>query len=324
MNDVLCVGDAMIDAFLTIHEASLHCRLNDKDCELCVRYGEKIPVETCCFLLGGIACNVSVGLSRLGLKTHLVAEIGDDEFSEKIMRGLTKEGVDVAFVQQTTGASASFTIGINFKGERTLFVEHVVRTHDFAFEATTAPWVFLGGLGKEWKGAYKKTVAFVQKNKAKLTFTPGSQQFEEGTESFRNVVEAAYVLLVNLSEAQKILSTPEDNTSVLLTKLQQLGPKIVSITDGNNGSCAVNEHGKVFSIGILPSPVIEKTGAGDAYASGFLGSLILNQPVSEAMRWGAINAASVVGKIGAQEGLLDRETIEVRVQHYPEFVAERV
>lgn len=334
--DIICVGDAMVDAFLTIEEASLHCRLNQKDCELCVRYGEKIPVETCCFLLGGIACNVAVSVSRLGFQSALVGEIGDDEFSEKIIRGLSQEGVDTAYLQQTTGTSASFTIGINFKGERTLFVEHVVRTHDFPFEGMTAPWVFLGGLGREWESAYQRTVAFVKQSGAKLAFTPGSQQFEEGVGRFIDVVNVSQALFINLDEAVKMSNVPPlaDQTSnvrgnvqsikQLLETLQAMGPMIVSITDGKNGSFALDEEGRMFQLDILAAPVVQKTGAGDAYTAGFLAALASGQPVSEAMRWGAINAASVVGKIGAQEGLLDKETLAIRLEHYPEFVAERV
>ncbi|MBI2190285.1 MAG: hypothetical protein HYU49_01970, partial [Candidatus Levybacteria bacterium] len=59
MNDFVCVGDATIDAFLSIHDANLHCRLNEKDCELCIKYGEKIPVDKFELSLGGIASNVS-------------------------------------------------------------------------------------------------------------------------------------------------------------------------------------------------------------------------------------------------------------------------
>lgn len=333
MSDVVCVGDAMVDAFLTIQDASIHCRLNEKDCELCIRYGEKIPVETCCFLLGGIACNVSVGLSRLGLRSTLIAEIGDDEFSAKIIKGLKAERVDTDHIAQTPGASASFAIGINFKGERTLFVEHVKRAHEFAFDGLASQWIYLGGLGRQWKGAYERTLQFVEKQNAKLTFTPGSQQLAEGVDSFIEVLRSTHALFVNLQEAARIMNQESGirgegrNTGFVkesLKKIQTMGPRIVSITDGKNGSFAIDEQGKIYQMPLFPGDPIEKTGAGDAYTSGMVGALVLGLPVPEAMRFGAINAASVVARIGAQDGLLDRETIEVRLKRFPEFVATRI
>ena len=54
-------------------------------------------------------------------------------------------------------------------------------------------------------------------------------------------------------------------------------------------------------------PVIERTGAGDAYSTGFLAGLLFGKDVTEAMRWGSANATSVIGKIGAQPGLLTKK-----------------
>ena len=72
--ELVCVGNAKIDVFLLINEVNGSVRLNENN-ELCFKHGEKIPVKSCGFLLGGSACNASVGFSRLGLKTALVAEI---------------------------------------------------------------------------------------------------------------------------------------------------------------------------------------------------------------------------------------------------------
>lgn len=338
-NEVLCVGDATIDAFLTIHEASLHCRLNDEARELRIRYGEKIPVESCCFLLGGIACNVAVGLKRLGITASLVAEIGDDEFSQKILRTLEREGVHTSFLIQTSGAAASFAVAINFAGERTLFVEHVRRDHNFSFHHTQAEWVFLGGLGQEWKGAYQKTVEFVKNENLRLAFTPGSQQFTEGRENFIDTLAATHALFVNLQEAARIMNQEsfdkaQDKSGIRgegrsaefvkesLKEIQAMGPRVVSITDGKNGSFAIDEEGTMYTMRMFPGEAIEKTGAGDAYTSGMLGALVLGLPVPEAMRFGAVNAASVVAKIGAQEGLLDREEIEKRLVEHSDFQAK--
>lgn len=314
--DVVSVGDATIDAFLSIHDANLHCRINEKDCELCLKYGEKIPVDSFKLSLGGIACNVSVGLSRMGLKSTLLAEIGDDELSEKIVNDLKKENVNTNLLLKTKGETASLAVGINFQGERTLFVGHVKRKHNFNLDGASTHWLYLGGLGQEWEEPYKKVLDYVQKNKLRLAFTPGSSQLEELKDTVFAVLKKSEILLVNKTEGEAIIKRGNgqgNDPNKILIQLQQLGPKTVVVTDGKNGSFAVDENGQIHKAGIFPCKFVEKTGAGDAYASGFLGAVFYGKNVEEAMRWGAVNAASVIEHVGAQKGLLARDQIEEKL-----------
>lgn len=308
--DVLCVGDALIDAFLTIHQSSEQLAVDHEKNLLCVGFGKKIPVDACEFLLGGDACNVSVGLSRLGLKTALAAEIGDDEFSQKIINGVKKEGVDDGRILLGQRTPSSFSIGINFQGERTLFVDHVIRRHDFSFEGVKTKWVYLTSIGEEWEVAYGKTLDFCEKTGAKLAFSPGTHQLMKGPYYVMKVVTKADAVFVNKEEAARILTAPPVEVKDLLINLQNAGPSIVSITDGQNGSYAIDPSKKKYKLGITSGEPIERTGAGDAYASGFLAAVIKGQTVSEAMRWGSVNSASVIGVVGAQPGLLNLERMQ--------------
>ncbi len=300
---VLCIGDAVVDGFLTVDENVL------------IQQGKKIQVDSCQFLLGGNACNVSIGLSRLGIPSSLCAEIGDDDFSQKIINGLTKEKVDLSLLKQTKGEMSSFAIGIQSKNDRTLFVYHVERKHHFDLTNASAEWVYLSSMGKEWKGAYEKVLS-LQNGGIKLVFNPGTPQLSDGLDLIYEVLKKTDVLFVNKEEAAKISNfkfqisnEKEKNIKELLVSLQKMGVKIVVVTDGENGSSVIDENGKIYSFGVLSCKVVEKTGAGDAYTSGFLGALIYGKDIEEAMRWGAANAAAVVGKVGAQTGLLKREEI---------------
>jgi len=297
---VLCIGDAVVDGFLTVDENVL------------IQQGKKIQVDSCQFLLGGNACNVSIGLSRLGIPSSLCAEIGDDEFSQKIINGLTKEKVDLSLLKQTKGEMSSFAIGIQSKNDRTLFVYHVERKHHFDLTKTSAEWVYLSSIGKEWKKAYEKVLSLVQ-NGVKLAFNPGTPQLKEGYESISEILKNTDVLFLNFEEAQGLVreatKKPEDKEiSTLLVRLQDLGPKTVVITNGENGSYSldINVETRMHS---YPAKVVQKTGAGDAYTSGFLAAKIYGKDIEEAMRWGAANAAAVIEKVGAQRGLLKREEI---------------
>jgi len=306
--DIVCVGNAKIDTFLTLRDATSNLRFLEETNELCIKFGEKITVDKAEIMLGGNAANVAVGVSRLGLKTALVAEIGIDEFAQKIINTLHSENVDTSSVLQTEGQQSSFSTIINFKKERTIFSEHVKRNHDFRFQNISTKWIYLTSLGDEWRNAYDKTVNFVKGNKCYLAFNPGTLQIEQGLRNIENVMSATQVLFVNKQEAEKILCT---NSAIeeLLKNLQKLGPKIVVITDGENGSYAIDKKGDIYKKGIIETKVVEKTGAGDAYSSGFLSALINNKSINDSMDLGAKNSASVITKVGAQAGLLYKNNV---------------
>lgn len=324
--DLITIGNATIDAFMTIQDANLHCRIDEKQCELCIRYGEKIMVNSCVFQMGGNAANVAVGLSRLHLKSSLVAEIGDDEFAQKIIKSLAKEQVDTSFLLQTPGTESSFAVGINFKAERTLFVKHSKRVHNFQLDTLSSQWIYLTSLGDEWKHVYQNVAALVKEKNIKLAFAPGTHQLEEGAENFLDVLRTTESLFVNLQEAQKVLSIQNQVLSIkeLLLGLQRLGPKIVVITDGGNGSSAIDKEGKIYQLGIIDAPIVERTGAGDAYASGFLAAIVSGESVQEAMRWGTLNAAAVIGKVGAEAGLLSKEAIQEKLVKQKNFQPQTI
>ncbi len=319
--DIVVIGDCSIDTFLGIHEASIHSQANREKRQICFQYGGKIPVDNLHFLVGGNAANIAVGFSRLGLKTTIVTTIGADEVSDKIKNTLRREGVGTEFIHKETGTSSNFSVSINFQGERTLFTYHVKREHQLP-QLPVVQWLYLTSLGDYWQKAYGAACRFVRDNNIKLAFNPGSQQMEGDPDLLKEVLSLITVLFINKSEAQKIASDQTPEVSKLLNKLQKLGPKIVSITDGINGSWAISEEGKIFQLGISPGNNIERTGAGDAYASGFLAGFFYGLPVGAAMAWGAVNAGSVIEKVGAQTGLLTREEMEKKLKENPKLVAK--
>ena len=75
---------------------------------------------------------------------------------------------------------------------------------------------------------------------------------------------------------------------------------------------------------IFDMPVIERTGCGDSYSTGFICALSCGRDIPEAMRWGAINAAFVSQKIGAQEGLLRKDELREILKDNPQFKTKRI
>lgn len=310
--DAVCIGSAKIDIFLSIARENSYVRLNKNTNELAVAYGQKIPVDNCSLQLGGNACNVAVGLSKLKIKTAIMAEIGKDEFSQKIINSLKSEGVNSDFLIQNASSPSSFSVILTFENDRTIFGQHSKREHNFSFENLSARLIYLTSLGLEWKNAYQNALEFAKRTNAILAFNPGTPQLKEGLETIKEILRATAILFINKEEAMQLLSIKDKVLSMndLLKGLRNLGPKIAVITDGENGSYAINEKNEVFAQKIIPISVVEKTGSGDAYASGFLAATLLNLPIQTAMKWGTLNATGTMSVLGAQNGLLSREEME--------------
>lgn len=313
--NVITVGESTIDAFMTLAHAKTSAHLDAASGGVCFRHGDKIDVDQYDFLIGGNATNVAVGLTRLGLKATLCSEIGDDEFSLKIRNCLANEHVERLLMTQTRGAS-NFSVVINFQGDRTIFVQDVEREHNFHFTDVTADVIYLTSLGNEWKKPYQKVLDFVKGKNTQIAFNPGSRQINEGKTFTMKIIEKTSMLFVNKEEAERILigkvtkEREKDYVKDLVEKLQKFGAKTVVITDGKKGAYAMSTDGKLHHQNTNGGEVVERTGAGDAFATGFLAATLYGLPIEKAMVWGSHNATSVVGKIGAHAGLLTKEQIE--------------
>lgn len=331
MLDILCVGDAVLDIFLQIPEDNSHFDLNKEKTKLLIDYGYKIHVDDYVKEIGGNACNTAVGISRLGKKVGLCAEIGNDEFSNFIFNKLTQENINTAFVSQSSNKKTSFSVSLSFKGERTLLVEHVDRDHDFDIENSSARFIYLTSLGDKWQNAYQNTLDFVKKTGSVLAFNPGTLQLDEKGRLVMEIIENSQYLFLNKQEAEKLLYGKDNNLSndksdikKLLFGLKSLGAKNIIITDSNNGSFVLDEMGNNYHLDVVKVKVVEKTGAGDGYNAGFIAALLNGKSITDAMIWGTINSASVVQKIGAQQGLLKIDELEERLGFLGKLTVETI
>ncbi|MBI4084602.1 MAG: carbohydrate kinase family protein [Candidatus Levybacteria bacterium] len=306
---VVTVGNALFDILLTLQDNNEYYTLHQNDQTLCIKMGEKIPAQTVTLSTGGGACRIAIALSRLSEKIAVFAAVGQDALAQSILSVLVSENVDIAHVQKIL-PTTSLAMGLSSQSERTLFTYHAEERPDFDFSGITTDWVYLAALGGEWERGHEQVVEFVRANNLKLAFNPGASQFAKGTKSFLPTLQKTDILFVNKQEAEKIAEKQADNMSELLKTLQNLGPKRVAITDGKRGSCGIDTDSSIYTLPIMEERVVEKTGAGDAYAAGVLFALINNKPLPTAMQWGTALAASVVGKIGGHHGLLTAAELE--------------
>lgn len=319
--DLIAIGDSTIDVFLKLHDATVQCSLDRRSCLLCLRYADKIPVEDVRWVpAAGNAANNAVGSARLGLHAALVTILGDDEDGISLARELRRNRVAMDYVTTDRRHRTNFSVVLNFRSERTILVHHAERTYRLPRLAPSR-FVYLTSMGEGWERVVRPLLRYAKSAGALLAFNPGTYQLRSGLTVLAPLLAAVEVLLVNREEAVHLLgSRPSAQPRTLMKRLAALGPKILVITDGPAGSYALHNRDSWF-IPPFPLPAVERTGAGDAFSTGFLAALSYGAGVAEALRWGTANAGAVIQEVGPQAGLLTLPETRAMLRKYPKLVA---
>jgi sugar/nucleoside kinase (ribokinase family) len=158
---------------------------------------------------------------------------------------------------------------------------------------------------------HEKVARYLAKHQdVRMGFNPGTYQLRFGKEKLKGIYRRTHALFVNREEAARILGTKLLDIPFLANGLHKLGPKVVVITDGPKGAYASDGTARYFMPPYPdPRPPISRTGAGDAFSTGFMGALVYGLPVHEALRWAPIESMHVVQSFGAQTGLLSKRAL---------------
>lgn len=323
--NVLVLGTSVIDLFLTINDK----HYTSHNTHVSFSLGDKIPVRTQKLAVGGNGANVAVGLARLEIPSILYTYLGDDILSSEIRQTLTHEGVEL-FGDAAQGENSPLHFIFNFKGDRIIFSDYTVKNYTFSYPYPLMPsFAYLTSVGKEWENAYSGFLDFVLKNNIPYAFSPGSRQLENINQVFMKALKNSSLLCMNKEEVMlvvKALGKDTDDIQKMLRALASYGPKLISVTDGKHGAYCLDETNTIYSIEPFDDRknVIQKTGAGDAYATGFVASHLLGNPTQDSMKWGALNAHSVMEHLGAQDGLLKRGNINKLAIEHKDFHANKL
>jgi len=312
MFDIVTIGGATQDLFFISPNYEVS---EDK---LIFTWGEKFVVEDLVCDVGGGACNLAVGFSRLGLKTALWCRVADDPAGDFVLRRLKNEKVSLDFVELIEGGNTSLScIFVDETGERSIVMfrnkNDELDPNRIDFEKIfDTRWLFVAELTGNPTPLIAQIAKEAEKKNVKLAFVPGLDQLEEGVEPLKEILSRTEVLIFNDFEAGKLLGrgkTPrysEEEVKKMLKELCDYGVGVAVITKDVDGVQAFD--GKMFYEHPAPpvKKVVDTTGAGDAFAAGFVAALVKDQGIEEALELGTKNAGSVISKMGAQTGLLER------------------
>jgi ribokinase len=325
--DFVALGDITIDAFIKLTTEGARVQRGDHGKEeICMNFGDKIPYETVDIVNAvGNSPNAAVSASRLGVRSALVTDLGDDRNGDECIASLKKDGVATDFITRHEGKKTNYHYVLRYEEERTILIKH--EEYSYSLPDLPAPaWVYVSSFGENSVPYHHEIAAYLEKHpRTKLAFQPGTFQIKLGYEKLKDLYAVTELFFCNVQEAQRILETPEEGEIVALLKnMHEKGPTVVVITDGPRGAYTY-DGSEMWHMPMYPdpSPPVDRTGAGDSFASTFTSALVLGKTIPEALSWGPINSMSVVQYIGAQKGLLSRDKLETFLKNAPEAYKPR-
>ncbi len=329
--DFVAIGDLVIDAFIQLSKADADVSI-DMDTgrqTLQMPFGQKLPYDDVVVVNAvGNSPNAAVSAHRLGLKTALVSSLGQDRNGKECLETLRNEGVDTTYVKLHEGKMTNYHYVLRYGPERTILIKHEKFPYVLPQFAVPPRYIYFSSIGEHGVPHHHEIAAYVKEHpETKLVFQPGTFQIKLGVEELKDLYEVTEIFFCNKEEAQQILKTTEQHVPTLIRELAKLGPKLPVVTDGPHGAYVVDGDNQAWHMPMYPDPAdpIDRTGAGDAFASTFTSAIALGLSPEEALTWGPVNSMSVVQQIGAQKGLLTREQLKGFLDNRPaEYVARKI
>jgi ribokinase len=353
--DVITVGSATVDVFAQTESELISIQsATHTESLLALPVGGKVIIENLIYTVGGGGTNTAVGFSRLGHKTGYIGVLSTDNSdanSNHIETCLKNE--KVSFLGHTSKAKTGYSIILNALNHDRTILTYKGANNDLTFaklnksKIQAKTFYFSSMVGKAFD-AEVKLAMHAKKIGAQVAFNPSSYHVKEGFAYLEKMLKNTDILIFNKEESETLCQSTD--RKIITEKLHACGITIIIITDGakeifasvqnskssnaKNTSSTKNTTKQIAKLQIksnyeqyiaTPSKkkCVESTGAGDAFACGFVSEYIKNKNIIQSLKVGMHNSESVISYYGAKEKLLNSKEIQVQLKK-ANFAIKRV
>jgi ribokinase len=303
---ILCIGAAVQDVYL---QGKIFKPHKEEDGDLVEEFqlGSKNDIEGVTFSTGGGATNGAVTFARQGLHSIFMGKIGRDIAGKAVLDDLHHNGVDTSLVEYLDDIGTGYScVLLAPNGERTYMTYRGASAHlDFKesdFHDIRVDWLFLTSLAGNYE-ALDRVVSYAKRHSIKIAIVPGKDELKE-EHKLQSYISQAEVLICNKDELSMLYG---EGSPVDLVVKANRDIHYVACTDGPNGA-VVADRQRLIKAGMYQDvPVVDRGGAGDAFASGFVAMIAAGETLEQAVTFASANSTSVVTKIGAKAGILSAE-----------------
>ena len=330
--DIITIGTVTQDVFLK--SPDFHIVKSSDFCDArndfrtgragCFMLGTKLEVPEVAFASGGGGTNTAVGFARQGLKTAVIGRIGEDQAGRMIIEEMKREKVEPLFQIDKDHSTAYSTILVAGDGERTILeyrgANDFMNARDVEWKKIKSKWVYIDSLAGNLD-LLERILEWARENNAKTAINPGKRLIKFG-QKLHKYLNSIDIFIANEDESAYIAGIEYglEKEPEIFKRLDEIIKGIVVMTKGPRG-VEVSDGRNHYLAGVPDSPIVDRTGAGDSFGSGFVSGFIqTGGDIEYAIQLGTANATSVVQYFGAKKGLLkkgdwgDYPKVEVEVK----------
>ena len=303
----LCVGSATQDVFLS-HSSELApvCE-NPEECFFSIPLGEKVNVNKIDFSTGGGATNAATTFVRAGERALFLGQIAHDPAGAAVTHMLDDEGIDSTYTKYSSRYHTGYSVLLLAPdGERTILTYRGASTHfqsehfDLSKIEADFDWAYVTSLNGHFN-ILSRLFDQIKARGGKIVFNPGRGELAQ-PKKLKPLLADVDILLANKEELAQCFSG--SSLEELVRRAHSYCPVVVG-TDGGNGAIAIDQTSFASSGLYNPSSkVVDRTGAGDSFGSGFALAYARGLGIKKALIYGAANSDAVVQYIGAKTGIL--------------------
>jgi ribokinase len=338
----ITVGSATIDVIATIADADIEYMTlqNVAASFLLIEPGRKVDAPSIITQTGGGAVNTAVALHRLGFDVSALIKVGADRYADELRDRLDTEGIGTELMSVAEGQATAISVMISSHDRNAAIFTHRGANGFLTDDDIAAPvfdgadLVYVTNLSNDSADRFPNLVVRAKEAGAFVAANPGIRQMTRKTAPLYDNLCHIDLFSCNRREASALVPALVDRTgwerqslghessdgpilelngfrlslAEFFRRMHGLGPRYVTVTDGSNGSY-LSDGSAVHFQPIIKTTVAGTAGAGDAYTATLTASLVQGFEPIVAMRRAARNAASVVGYVDTQTGLLDTATL---------------
>ncbi|MEJ2249774.1 MAG: carbohydrate kinase family protein [Candidatus Lokiarchaeota archaeon] len=308
--ELITIGSCTLDCMIQINDI-LRFELLDKDIVkkyTAIEYSRKLNIQNVKFVPGGSAANIASNCAMLGLRTSYIGILGKDFSAQICLEDMKNRGVDLSNIIQTHEDNTAFSVILKtewgkdrsilaYKGANDLLTPDQVKEEIFD-DVKAFAWT---SLTKE--GAVKaidKAINITRRKGGKIFAAPSMSIIKNNPDWAKTLISKSNVVSLNKEEAQDF--TGRKDTINIIHAFKNLGVDLISITDGSNGS-VLSDGEIMIKSDVYSGTVEDTTGAGDAFLSGILLSVLKNVPLEKMAKIGSALSYLECQESGVREGL---------------------
>ncbi len=269
---------------------------------------------------GGKGANQAVAAAKLGADVHMVARVGDDDFGQRLLTGLSHHNVHTKHVTITEGVSSgTATILVDRKGENSIILapgaNHRLTPRDIDkaedLIASASAVILQLEIPIE---TVRHAIAMCQRRKIYTVLDPAPAPPQQLPRSLFGVD----VFTPNQSEAEGLLQQPNTHRTrrkkvmdarQIAADLLSRGPRAVVLKLGPRGALVITRDGEMTTVRAHRIKVVDTTAAGDAFTAALAVGHAEGMPLTDAVRFANAAGALACQSFGAQPSLPARAAV---------------